>query len=514
VNDPSEPQRFRAWIASRWGLHFDDTKLEFLSELLDRRSRQCGLTSRPYLENLGGLGGAPERHALIGELTVPETYFFRHVEQLRAFIEAVIPQAQAAQSATRRLSIVSAGCASGEEPYSLAMLLRDERIDGSFRIDLRAFDINPLMLAKAERGMYSPWALRETPADMQRRWFRRVGRDFELDQSIRGAVTFQEINLADENPELWAPESHDVIFCRNVLMYFTPERAQAVVARLTRSLVPGGHLFLGHAETLRGLSSDYHLCHTHSTFYYQRRHGSSGVAGVRGTAAFDESRAATPRSDGPLSAADPAWARTWMDTVQRTSDRIQALADRSPGAAAPRPSFAATDTAGTAPALSAALALLKQERFSDALDLLASLPAERDFDADVLLLRAALLMHSGQLNAAKVMSEKLLERNELNAGAHYLLALCRDSKGDRQGAIEHHQTAAYLDSSFAMPRLHLGLLARRAGDRGTAVKELSQALDLLRREDASRVLLFGGGFGRDALTALCAAELSSAGAAS
>jgi chemotaxis protein methyltransferase CheR len=159
------------------------------------------------------------------------------------------------------------------------------------------------------------------------------------------------------------------------------------------------------------------------------------------------------------------------------------------------------------------LELLKNERFSEALDLLARLPEESAQDADVLLLRAALLTHSGQLSTAENVSMQLLERDELNTGAHYLLALCRESAGDRQGALDHDQAAIYLDSGFAMPRLHLGLMAKRAGDWEGARNELRQALLLLKREDASRLLLFGGGFGREALIALCDAELKSAGGA-
>jgi len=106
---------------------------------------------------------------------------------------------------------------------------------------------------------------------------------------------------------------------------------------------------------------------------------------------------------------------------------------------------------------------------------------------------------------------QLLECDELNSGAHYLLALCRESAGDSQGALEHDRAAVYLDPSFAMPRLHLGLMARRAGDAQTAHRELGQALVLLKREDTSRLLLFGSGFGRDALIALCLAELKSGG---
>jgi chemotaxis protein methyltransferase CheR len=208
---------------------------------------------------------------------------------------------------------------------------------------------------------------------------------------------------------------------------------------------------------------------------------------------------------------ESAWAKTWLETVQRASDRIQALTER-PAAEHVRPDARGPSRAPqTATQLPLVLELLKQERFSDALDLLGRLPAESALDPDIMLLRAALLTHSGQLGAAEDASKQLLEYDELNTGAHYLLALCRESAGDSQGALEHDRAAVYLDPSFAMPRLHLGLMARRAGDTEAAHRELGQALVLLKREDTSRLLLFGGGFGRDALIALCLAELKSGG---
>src|SRR5258705_131077 len=99
----------------------------------------------------------------------------------------------------------------------------------------------------------------------------RAGIEALLDESIRAAVQFDERNLAGEDGELWQIDSYDVVFFRNVLMYFTPEAAIAAVERVSRALVLGGYLFLGHAETLRGLSTGFHLRHTNGTFYYQRR---------------------------------------------------------------------------------------------------------------------------------------------------------------------------------------------------------------------------------------------------
>jgi chemotaxis protein methyltransferase CheR len=504
------PLRFRGWIAQRLGLHYDDSKLEFLAEVLLRRAQKKGLALCSYLDQLEGPDIDDEIQALALELTVPETYFFRHIDQFHAFADVALPAALAARGPIRKINLLSAGCASGEEPYSLAMMARERGAEQGCNVAIRAFDINPAMLAKAARGRYAAWALRETPALSQQRWFREVGKEFELEEGIRAAVTFQEVNLARENAELWGAQMYDVIFCRNVLMYFTPDGAQALVARLTRALAPGGHLFLGHAETLRGLSNDYHLCHTHGAFYYQRRsaqhdegrkNSEDTVNGVLQHAALR-----------PVAAApDPSFTDTWLDTIGRASDRIQALSKRPTAESALRGGSSRGGAMQTATQLPLALELLKKERFSDALDLLACLPAESEQDPDVLLLRAALLTHSGNLAAAANVCARLLEQDELNTGAHYLLALCRESAGDVQGALDHDQTAIYLDPSFAMPRLHLGLMARRAGDREGARRELGEALLLLKREDAPRLLLFGGGFGREGLMALCRAELRSTG---
>jgi len=498
----AEPHRFRGWIARRMGLSFDDSKLEFLSEVLMRRAEQRGLELDCYLDRLEGADTDSELQGLAVELTVPETYFFRHIEQLHAFVDVALPNAPAAQAPVRKINVLCAGCASGEEPYSLAILVRERCPEFASGVAIRAVDINTAMLCKAARGCYSTWALRETPSDAQRRWFRSVGREFVLEESIRAAVTFQEVNLAHENAELWRPETYDVIFCRNVLMYFTQENAQALVTRLTRSLAPGGYLFLGHAETLRGLSHNYHLCHSHGSFYYKRKDSLEVEHRESNPAAGDASRAAVP---------DSFCTKNWLETIQSASDRIQALTERSAVDSAQRGRPGRDSAPQTATQLRFVWDLLKEERFPDALDLLGRLSAGSAEDPDILLLRAALLTHSGQLDAAESVSAQLLERDELNAGAHYLLALCRESAGDRQGALNHDRAAIYLDASFAMPRLHLGLMARRAGDAEGARRELGEALLLLRREDVSRLLLFGGGFGREALIALCRAELLSAG---
>jgi chemotaxis protein methyltransferase CheR len=465
-----EVEQFRALIAERLGLCFDDTRLGVLAEALRRRIDANGGAGEPYLRRLAAeRSPTDELRQLARELTVTETYFFRSAEQIRAFVELALAQ-RLTPAETSKVRVLSAGCASGDEPYSLAMAIRESLPDAAANVTITGIDVNPAMLEKARRARYSAWSLRELSAERRARWFRADGDGFQLVDAIRHAVSFEERNLAQVNPELWQPHSWDIVFFRNVLMYFEPALARAVVARIARSLAPGGFLFLGHAETLRGLSNEFHLCHSHDTFYYQLK---EGALDREATTAAAPSGAALvlPRFD------DTA---TWVDTVRRASERIHALVELSRELSQPMPPAA---------------------------------PADLAREPETLLLRAVATVHRGALTQAEALCRELLACDEFSAGAHYVLALCREGLGDVEAALEADRVAMYLDPGFAMPRLHLGLLARRRGERELARRELAQALLLLQQEDASRLLLFGGGFSREALAALCRGELTKCGEA-
>lgn len=497
---------FRDVVARRVGLRFDDGRLGQLAELLERRLGAVGEPPGPYLARLQAGANEPELRVLVRELTVAETYFFRNVEQFRALAEVALPARMQAQAGARRLRILSAGCASGEEPFSLAIVVAQSVPEPPWTVSIRGIDVNPAVLERAAQGRYSAWALRETPAETRARWFTASGRDFVLDPGLRSRVTFEERNLTEPAPDLWQPGAWDIVFCRNILMYFTRDHAAALVARIAAVLAPGGYLFLGHAETLRGLSQDFHVRHTHGTFYYERR-ASARERPATPLAAMDAATDAALPQGLPEATADAP--TSWVEAIQKASERIETLAS---SARRPSPAVGGRPKPLAAWSLGAAVELLKTERFDEALELLHGLPPESHRDPDVQLLRATLLTHSGRLEDAQRVCEELLEADDLSAGAHYLLALCREARDDIGGAQDHDQVAAYLDPGFAMPRLHLGLMARRSGDVPAARRELTLALELLLREDSSRLLLFGGGFTRDALLALCRAELSAAGA--
>jgi chemotaxis protein methyltransferase CheR len=502
----AEVARFRDVVATRLGLRFDDARLSFLGDVLDRRLAATRLDPGVYLDRLAGGQVAGEAQALAAELTVPETYFFRNRDQFRALADVVLPDRMAARGSHRRLRLLSAGCATGEEAYSIAMTARDV-VPAGWTVDVRGIDLNPDVIARARRGRYPAWSLRETSSDLARQWFTREGREHVLREPVRSAVQFSIANLAADDPVVWAPAVYDVVFVRNVLMYFTTAQARAALARIERALVPGGYLFLGHAETLHGWSSSFALRHTHGTFYYQRE-GAPAAPGVT----------EPPPRWTPAGADLTGLAETgWVDAIQAAAARVETLGTARP--AAPRPKAAAPPVpllppvpppspadAGHAWSLDEARALLQGERYTEAAAALDRLSPEASADPAALILRAAVETHRGRLDDAEAACHRVLAADPFDAGAHYLLAMCREAAGDLAAAEHHDQVAIYLDPGFAMAHLHAGLLARRRGDVRGAGRLLDQAIVLFGREDEARLLLFGGGFGRESLVALCRTE--------
>jgi chemotaxis protein methyltransferase CheR len=483
-------ERFRAIVSKRLGLVFDDAHLAHLEETLadGAAARQC--TVGDYLRALETTGaGDPDLARVAARMTVGETYFFRGTDQLRAFAEAAIPDLMRARASSRRLRILSAGCASGEEAYTVAILL--ERIPDLQRWDVRilGIDVNPVALARARAARYTPWSLRETPAETAAACFAAAGSDRILAPRFRGLADFEERNLLGDDDGFWSPGSFDVIFCRNVTIYFSAETTRRLIARFARALSPGGYLFLGHAETLRGVSQEFHLRTTHDAFYYQLK----------------DDRAA-PEARRPADAVHPAVAESplsasWFDDIGRSSERVASLT-------APRPGGGPTEAQ---PSVGELQKLFRDERF-DALDEhLRALAGDALSSPAVGLLQAALCANRGKLDEAERLCARVLERDELNAEAHYLAALCREAAGDAEGAVREARSAAHLDPRFAMPRLKLGHLAHRAGDSASARVHLSEALELLAGEDELRILLLAGGFTREMLLELCRSGLRASG---
>jgi chemotaxis protein methyltransferase CheR len=261
-----------AVLRDRCGLEFGDGNRYLLESRVLARIRELRLEGpRAYVQHLRYGPGAPaELDTLIDRVTNPETYFFREPEQLRAFTEEILPSWEERARAGAPLRIWSAGCASGEEPFTFAMLLEEMGYFGRRSVEILGSDISTASLARARQATFRENSLRETSPERRERFFDADGPGrFRLRDAVRGRVAFSRTNLADR-AELSALPPFDVVFCRNVLIYLCPEAKRSVVAGIHSRLAPGGFLVLGRVESLVALSTEFRLRHLRNDMVYQK----------------------------------------------------------------------------------------------------------------------------------------------------------------------------------------------------------------------------------------------------
>ncbi|MCP3101432.1 protein-glutamate O-methyltransferase CheR [Myxococcus sp. K15C18031901] len=211
-----------------------------------------------------------ELEAAIESLTTHETYFFREPSQLKAFREELLPVLERRNARTRRLRLWSAGCSSGEEAYTLAMLLREDRRFEGWDVEVYGSDISRRVLTMARRAEYGPSALRATSADLLERFFVPAANNkVRVRDDVRAMVSFGHHNLLDEAGSQLVMKM-DAVFCRNVMIYFDQAARRRVLRILRDRLVPGGYLLLGHSENLLNLGADFELVHLRGDLVYRR----------------------------------------------------------------------------------------------------------------------------------------------------------------------------------------------------------------------------------------------------
>lgn len=207
-------------------------------------------------ELAAALRGQPDSGMIrdvVEAMTTNESFFFRDVKPFDQFKSFVLPQLLQSRAAMRSIRIWSAACSSGQEPYSLAMILSEQRAQlAGWRIEILATDLSTEILEKAQAGFYSQFEVqRGLPIQLLVKYFKQQGERWQIDPAIRAMVNFREFNLLDDMAALGR---FDVIFCRNVLIYFDQPTKALVLDRLSRQMAPDGHLYLGGAETVLGIS--------------------------------------------------------------------------------------------------------------------------------------------------------------------------------------------------------------------------------------------------------------------
>ena len=258
-------------IYKRTGMWFADNSKYLLQKRLSPRAQELNFDSfQKYFYFLQYDPRADTEYDQIYDLvTTNETYFFREPAQLAAFTEEIVPDILT-RKGVKKIRIWSAGCSSGEEPYSIAMLLREAGWYDKAAFEIFASDINQMVLAKARRGQYRENAFRATDPALRERYFtKEADNSWKISDDIRNRISFGRLNLYDE-PRVSLLGHLDVVFCRNVIIYFDDASKKVVVANFYNRLVEGGYLLLGHSESLISLSTQFKLRHLKNDMVYQK----------------------------------------------------------------------------------------------------------------------------------------------------------------------------------------------------------------------------------------------------
>jgi chemotaxis protein methyltransferase CheR len=268
---PNEFRLLRDLVNVHAGLHFDDDALV----LFDRRlaDRLTALQLSGYDEYYKFLRfnarGQNELDEVLERVTTNETYFFRQEYQLRAFKNEVLPRIYESNVARRRLGVWSAGCSTGEEAYTLAMLIHESGLFDGWDVRVIGSDICKHNVSFARRGVYRGGAFRTTPLEYRRNYFSEAEDGFHVSEKIRKMCYFGQLNLLDTGKSAIVGRV-DVVFCRNVLIYLDVRSRRKVIDSLYDRLVPGGILLLGHSESLLNVTTAFELVHLSEDLVYRK----------------------------------------------------------------------------------------------------------------------------------------------------------------------------------------------------------------------------------------------------
>jgi chemotaxis protein methyltransferase CheR len=264
-------QKFREFFYRKTGIQFDGTKRYFVDKRLAERIEATGSDSfRSYFTLLRFEASGEELQQLTNLMTVNETYFFREDYQFKCLVDSILPEITACKQAGGPIRIWVMPSSSGEEPYSIAIYLLEYwagLVD--WDVEIIASDIDTRILALARHGIYSPRAVQQLPGVFLQKHFARSGDNYQISEELRSAVEFTRVNLSDR-ADTRPYRGFDVIFCRNLLIYFDDVSRKSAAETLYDALTPGGFILLGHSESMSRISALYKVRKFPEAIVYQK----------------------------------------------------------------------------------------------------------------------------------------------------------------------------------------------------------------------------------------------------
>jgi chemotaxis protein methyltransferase CheR len=499
-------------IAARTGWHFPPDRWHDLERGLRAAAQDLGFVDvRACIEWLPTATLTQQQVAILADhFTVGETYFFREQRALEVLTTQILPPLmQARQSDERHLRIWSAACCTGEEPYSIAITLTTAfpSLSG-WQVSIIGTDINPRFLQRAENGVYTEWSFRNTPAWIKERYFQRTADNrFTLSPEIKRMVTFFPLNLADNefSQPLHAAATIDIIFCRNVFIYFSPQRAQTVLLNFHRLLTDRGWLIVSPSETSYLAQLPFTAVAFPGIIVHRKGTASSEPLPCKG-ALLHPAQERFPVTPIPRPAADLRLLVERVSTNHTKTDDAAVMAAQP--SSAPKHDL---KSASVLPHPSAiyrqAKVLYEQGRYAEVTEKLRdSLTRQSDqhtpLDEEEMLLLIRACANQGAFNEATAWCQRAIAANVLSSRLYYLLATVLLEQGREDEAKLALRQTLYLDDRFILAHFTLGNLSRRQKKIQDAQRHFHNALTLLQQYQPEEILPESEGLTAGRLSAL------------
>ncbi len=264
--------KFSEFFYRKTGILFDSSKKYFVDRRIGERMQKNGCeTFREYFATVRFEVDGEEMQRLVNQMTVNETYFFREDYQFQALVSGILPEFASRKDKGQSIRIWSVPCSSGEEPYSLAIYILEHWPDADrFDIEIMASDIDSAILAQAAAGIYGERSLQRLSPDLRRKYFvAQKNNQFKISEELRTSIDFSRVNVVDPL-QMRRFREIDVIFCRNMLIYFDDKSRLEVIEAMYDCLAPGGYICLGHSESMSRISSLFRAKKYADAIIYQK----------------------------------------------------------------------------------------------------------------------------------------------------------------------------------------------------------------------------------------------------
>ena len=474
----TEIKLFQDLILNYSGIHLDETKCNSLSPVISQYLSKQNFNSfeKYYRFLLQNSYPVTEIRELIPYVTINETSFFRNPAQFTVLRDHVLPDITTERfNKTKNLKIWSAGCATGEEPYSIAITIREKLpFPDRWDIEILATDIDYNVIKKAENGIYNRRALRNVSESLQKKYFSQVGNQYELNQNVRDMVTFREFNL--KQAVFPTPEggNWDIIFCRNVIIYFDSEFTTQIVENFGRCLDEKGSLFLGHSETLLGISESFSVIDFGGTHIYKKENDVINKTPAAKLKQQSKSIRSEYANRNILSRKASKWNDVALTNGYLANDSFVSKTKN------PKNANDLSIDAGTVDGKTlVSYYLTKGKSAADA----------------------------GNYASASESYQKVLEADPLCVEAHFFMALVSENLSEIDHAVEAYQKTIYIDESCVLAHFNLARLYRLAGNQQDAVREYRNTVRKLQQFSEDKEIKFSGGFSVRLINEICHQKL-------